>query len=66
MNCSLKGSDIPAAILMQLAEISDNISGVSGYDSTLMATQTAKILSLATNKSNSHFISINVLSLLLH
>ncbi len=36
---------------MQLTEISDNISGVSGYDSALLATQTAKVLSLATNQS---------------
>ena len=43
--------DAPAPILVLLTEISDNISGA--YDSSLLATQTAKVLSLATNQSES-------------
>ena len=48
------GSKLPnpaAAILTQLSEMSDNICSLVGPDSSLLASQASKILSLATTES---------------
>lgn len=42
---------MPAAVVVHLTEMSDNICGLSGYDSTLLAAQTSKILSLISTES---------------
>lgn len=51
-------SKSPNSILGQLAELSDNICSLTGYDSSLLSSQISKILALATHDSKAVLLAV--------